>query len=271
MTKEEKEQYKQQRESEIESIALTKASKILGIDPSFFLLIQQDKPVRASAYARVGITFGKTPDFAISDGSESEAGSLMLVEVNEPGGGLLRDYDIGQEIAEAMKPPVLSNGMDENVRRVIFNKPDTDFDKEIINKIKKTQKKYSFKRSAECPVSVNTGLIFCMGDEPNKLNELPDGAPFNFNLSHGQFIALVNASISELSGGRFVMRQAVQSIGKVLAFDFCKEYENMGFILFIGGHSAVNYNYLFVNNKLLNEQSNFVANHLSTLSALNEC
>ncbi|WP_139137885.1 hypothetical protein [Vibrio parahaemolyticus] len=170
MNKEEKEQYKNQRESEIEATALSKASKLLGIDLERFLPIQQDDMLRKETYDRVGITFGKTPDFAISDDSETEAGSLMLVEVNEPGGGLLRDYGIGNEIAEAMKNPVLSNGMDGNVRRVIFNKPDTNFDKEIINKIKKTQKKYSLKRSADCQESVNTGLIFCMGDEPNKLN-----------------------------------------------------------------------------------------------------
>ncbi len=271
MTKEEKEQYKNQRESEIETIARTKASKLLGIDSDCFLCIQQDDLVRKETYDRVGITFGKTPDFAISDGSETVAGTLMLVEVNEPGGGLLRDYGIGNEIAEMMKNPVLSNGMDENVRRVVFNKPDTHFDEEIINKIKKTQKKYSLKRSSDCPESVNTGLIFCMGDEPNKLNELPDGTPFHFNLSHGQFMALVNASISELSGGVLGIRQAVLSRGKVLPFDFCKEYENMGFVLFIGGDSAVNCNYLFVNKRFLMERANFVAKHLSTLGALKEC
>ena len=271
MNKEEKEQYKNQRESDIEATARSKASKLLGIDFERFLPIQQDDVLRKETYDRVGITFGKTPDFAISDGSETEAGSLMLVEVNEPGGGLLRDYGIGNEIAEAMKNPVLSNGMDGNVRRVIFNKPDTNFDKEIINKIKKTQKKYSLKRSADCQGSVNTGLIFCMGDEPNKLNELPDGAPFQFNLSHGQFMALVNASISELSGGMLGIRQAIPSRGKVLSFDFCREYENMGFVLFIGGHSAVNYNYIFVNKRFLNEKSNFVADHLSKLGTLKEC
>lgn len=269
MTREEREKYKIQREHEIEAIALVKAARLLGIEESLFILVQQDNEARKALYDKVDITFGKTPDFAITDGSEKYANQLLLVEVNEPGGGLLRDYGIGDEIAESMKTAPLSNGMDGEVNRVLINKPDSNFDEEVINKLQKTYKKYSFKRSNDCPVSVNTGLIFCMGNEPNKLNELPDSSPFHFNLSHGQFMPLIFKTIKELSDGNLNYKDVIQNCGKVLSFEFCDSYKYMGFVMFIGGHAAENQNYLFVNKRFLNAKSCALAKILLKTKVLN--
>jgi hypothetical protein len=271
MNEKEKQQYKKNRELEIESIALKKAAKILGIDESLFVWLQQDNVARKALYNKVGITFSKTPDFAITNGSEKQANQLLLVEVNEPTGGLVRDYGVGAEIAQSMRTAPLSNGMDGNVNRVIINKPNTNFDKEVINKLKKTYQKYSFERSESYPISVNTGLIFCMGDDQNEATKLPGRNPFYFNLSHAQFMPLVINTVYELSGGKLNSRDAIPSRGKVLSFEFCDAYKFMGFVMLIGGDSTVNYNYLFVNKRFLRANSCFLAKKLKLMKELNEC
>lgn len=184
------------------------------------------------------------------------------------GGGLLRDLGIGDEISEAMKNVPLSNGMDGNVNRIIVNKPNTSFNEEIISKIKKTQERYSFNRSSNCPESINTGLIFCMGDTPNELNQLPEGSPFHFNLSHGQFMPLVINSIFTLSGGKLNSKEAINSRKKVLKFEFCDDYKLLAFVMFIGGHSAENYDFMFVNTRFLRANSGFLSKKLRKMTML---
>ncbi|MHA7229493.1 hypothetical protein ACVT98_09755 [Vibrio campbellii] len=269
-TEKEKNEYRKARELEIEKRAVKKASHLLGIPEEKFVWIQQETETRKAVYERVGITFTKTPDFAITDGTERHANQLLLVEANEPGGGLLRDLGVGNEINEAMKTAPLSNGMDGKVNRVIFNKPDTTFNEEVINKIKKTQQKYSFNRSSKCPESISTGLIFCMGDTQNELNKLPEDSPFYFNLSHGQFMPLVINSIFALSGGKLNSKEAIGSRKKVLKFEFCDDYKLMGFVMFIGGDSAENYDFLFVNTRFLRANRGFLSKKLEKMTELKE-
>lgn len=87
-TEQEKNEYRKARELEIEERAVKKASQLLGITEEKFAWIQKDVDIRKSVYERTGITFTKTPDFAITDGTEKHAHQLLLIEANEPGGGV---------------------------------------------------------------------------------------------------------------------------------------------------------------------------------------
>ncbi|WP_281221877.1 hypothetical protein [Photobacterium sanguinicancri] len=259
-----KQKYKLEREDYIENLAFEKMSKLLKINKEFILPIQKDKTLRDALYTKTKITTKRTPDFAIVDGSEKYHNQVMFVEVNEPTGGLLTAYGIDKELEDAMRTAPLSNGMGGNVHTVLINKPNSGFDEKVISKLDKTYSRYSFNRSGKGTISVNTGLVFCMGDERHENITMP--GDFHFNLSHGQFMPLVINTLYSLSGGKLHTRDALPNRNKVFSFEFCESYKHMGFVVFIGGDSAVNYNFVFVNDRFLRAKGNFVAKHMAALN-----
>ncbi|WP_305459364.1 hypothetical protein [Photobacterium leiognathi] len=140
------EEYKLLREEEIEQLAKQKLIAQLSLSENQVIPVQQDKQVRDLLYSKLGITTKKTPDFAISDGTEKSPSDLMLVEISEPTGGSYQKHGISAQIAQSMGNAPLSNGMDGNVQRVLLNPPSINIDEEITNKIRKAYSKYSFHR-----------------------------------------------------------------------------------------------------------------------------
>lgn len=260
------EEYQIQRRIEVEKLAKEKFAKLISISPDLLIEVEADKNKKAQIYEQFELTTKKTPDFIAIDGTERSASSLMFLEVNEPQGGLMKAYGVDKLVERAMINAPLSDGMDGNYSRVIINPPSSPINREVTNKIKNTYKKYSFNRTAGIEPSLNTGLIYCMGDTQHEVIEKYS----NFiSMSHTQFFTLLGEACLTLSGRKKGFQELHSCKKKVFAIDFCDEYKFMGFVTFIGGHSAEGYNYIVANKRFLKAKANFVSKRLAKLSTTN--
>jgi len=257
------EEYQIKRRIEVEQRARGKHSRLINIPPELLIEVESHKNEKNRVYEQFSITTKKTPDFIATDGSERCGNSLMFIEVNEPQGGLMKAYGIDEQLRNAAKNAPLSNGMDGNYSRVILNPPQSPINGEITNKIKNTYKKYSFNRCSGQEPSLNTGLLYCMGDSRHETIEQDNNL---VSMSHAQFFALLGEACLTLSGRKKGFPELHSCKKKVFAIDFCEEFKFMGFVAFIGGDSAIGYNYIVANKRFLRAKANFVAKKIAKLA-----
>lgn len=257
------EEYQNQRRIEVEQLAKEKFAKLINISSEQLIEVEADRNEKNRIYDQFELTTKKTPDFIAIDGSERSGNSLMFIEVNEPQGGLMKAYGIDEQLRNAMRNVPLSNGMDGNYSRVIINPPNSPINGEITNKVKNTYEKYSFNRTSASGPSLNTGLLYCMGDTRHETIEEQN----NFvSMSHTQFFTLIGEACLILSGRKKGFPELHSCKNKVFAIDFCDEFKFMGFVAFIGGGSAAGYNYIVANKRFLKAKANFVAKKLAKLA-----
>lgn len=199
-----------------------------------------------------------TPDIVIGGHLNASLEDLFFLDVNSPRGGLLTetsialDKEISSALARSRSGEVVTVELTKQVKRMLNG---------VRSKLIGINKKYAKNRDKQGSISINTGIIYCLDSDGN--------SPHPNDLDAYQLSITALELCHELSGG-YCQFNDIETIGlnRVTQFNFAKNFENVGFVAFVGRGSLANQSYIYVNKRFLLSSKNIFAKLLSKVTAI---